>query len=160
MRHIGLYIDLSNLYYSTIRRFKSKVDYGVMHEYVSDLGNLLHAKAYGAKIGKQAEGFIHCLKKMGYEPRYKEAKEFRNGDRKADWDVGITVDILSDIETTEMNCVFLCTADGDYAPLVQHLLGKRLEVIVIGCGISQELSVATECIELSTYFFEKNRETA
>ena len=150
-KSVGLYCDVSNLYYCVKSKYDgAKIDYAKLKDFSSAYGRIDKAVAYGAQVGRQAQKFITCLENSGYRADYKEPKTYNKGtskqQSKANHDVSITVDIVTDSE--ELDIIILGSADGDFAPLVEYLLMKGKDVVVIGCGISHELQIATQCIEL------------
>jgi len=149
-KRIGVFVDVSNLYYCLGKRFKNhKLDYQKYIEFVEDLGTITQLIAYGAQIKNKAGSFIHCLRKLGFKTKYKQPKTFNNPDkirRKADWDVGIAIDIVQQIDRLDM--IVLGTADGDLEPLVKWAVDKGVDVIILACGISRDLK------ESATDYFE------
>jgi uncharacterized LabA/DUF88 family protein len=90
---------------------------------------------------------------MGIECFYKEPKVMHNkrGDlvHKADWDLGIALDVVDIIQGKGLDTVILCSADGDMAPLATWCRKRGAKVIIIACGISFELeNTANTCIEI------------
>ena len=146
-KHIGIFMDVSNLYYSIKRSFgNSKLDYGKFLEYFKAVGDITKAVAYGAQIGSQANAFIRKIEKQGFETKYKQPKTFADK-KKADWDVGIAIDIVRCLDTLDI--VVLGSADSDLAPLVEYARDHGRDVIVMASGISGDLKeVATESIEI------------
>ena len=132
MKKIGLYIDVSNLYYCIYNNMKSKLNYSKLLEFITPLGDIVIAKAYGAQVKDEAEPFIKRLKELSFETFYKVPVH-----GKADWDVGISVDIIKDLKDVDM--VILATADGDMVPLAKYVLSLDKEIVVIGSNISKEL---------------------
>lgn len=55
--------------------------------------------------------------------------EYLSGIKKADWDVGITVDIMSTVDAVDV--IVLASGDGDFVPLAQYVKshGRRFEVV-------------------------------
>jgi len=143
---IGLYVDVSNLYFCLYNNLRAKLNYAELIEFISPIGEVVLAKAYGAQVKDEAAGFIKLLHKLGYTTYYKEPKHY--GDvSKADWDVGIAVDIIRDLDNVDM--VALITADGDMVPLAQYVLDQGKKVLIMGSNISKELQdVATTYIEI------------
>ena len=157
MRRIGLFVDVGNLYHCLRKKYKGKLSYKKLFEYVADLGDIQIAIAYGAQIGKEAQGFINCLKQFGYETKFKQPRTFKikadSIKRKADWDVGIAVDIIRYLDQIDM--VVLGTADGDFEPIVQYAREYGKIIVIIGTGISHELThSADECIEIPESLLE------
>jgi len=150
MKKIAVYMDTSNIYYGVREIYNSKVDYTKLIEYLEPLGDIKIKKSFSAQFGKQATGFLSRLNKLGFETFCKEPKSYntRNGlKHKADWDVGMTVEVMKDMPSVEM--VILCTADSDFVPLVKYLQENGRKVLVVACNISWELKeVASDYIEL------------
>lgn len=150
MKRIGIYCDISNLYFCVRERYKTKVDYKKFMKFCAGYGDVKIAKAYGAAKPKQADKFKIALQKIGFETNFKTPKTYKSGtDRqqsKADQDINITLDVRDDAH--ELDMIILATADGDFAPLVDRLLGMEKEVVIIGCGVSHELGGATQVIEI------------
>ena len=69
--------------------------------------------------------------------------------KKADWDVGITVDAIKSAPGVDV--IVLVSGDGDFIQLVEYLKnqGKRAEVIAFGKSASSRLKeTADEFIDL------------
>ena len=159
MKRILICADVSNLYYCIGKSFEGRrLDYGKYIASIRDLGDIQKLIAYGAQMGKEASAFIHCLKKLGFETKYKEPKVFRSGGhvrRKADWDVGIAMDIVNAIEMKSVDMVVLGSADGDLAPCVDWARARGVDVLVVACGIARELKKsATAFIEIPESYLE------
>ena len=99
MKRIGVFADVSNLYYCIGKKYtERKLDYQKYWEFITALGDIQQAIAYGAQIGSEAANFIYCLKQIGFQTRYKSPKSYNNQanfKRKADWDVGIAIDMVN-----------------------------------------------------------------
>lgn len=161
MKRIGLFIDVSNIYYCIGMKYSErKLDYSAYYQYVAELGELAVAFAYGAQLENEASGFIHCLREAGYTPKYKVPKTYRSDGkikRKADWDVGIAMDIVQTVDRLDM--VLLGSADGDLCPVVEWVQKRGIMVIVLACGISRELrNLADKAIEIPESLLEKKNE--
>jgi uncharacterized LabA/DUF88 family protein len=160
-KRIGVFCDVSNLYYCIGKKFdKRKLDYRAYLQYARDLGEVQHAIAYGAQLNNEASGFIHCLKQIGFEAKYKSPKDYHNRDnfkRKADWDVGIAIDIVRMLDRLDM--IILGTADGDLKALVEYAKERGVDVVVLACGISRELKdSATKFIEIPESMLEQPKD--
>ena len=157
MKRIGIFVDVSNLYYCISKKFdRRKLDYKKYYNFIKDLGEIQQAIAYGAQLRGEASSFLHCLKKIGFESKYKITKTFHNADgirRKADCDVTITIDIVNMINSIDM--VVLGSADGDLAPTVGWVRSHGVDVVVFASGISRDLKdVATKYIEIPESLLE------
>ena len=146
-KSIGYFTDVSNLYYCIRRKYGDrKLDYGKYLEYLEALGDTAVCIAYGAQVGSQAKAFIKKLHKIGYTTKYKQPKTFFEK-RKADWDVGITVDIIAMLD--RLDIVIIGSADSDLAPLVEYVQARGKEVVIFASGISKDLrSIASNSIEI------------
>lgn len=158
MKRIGLFVDISNLYYCVGKKYpKRKLDYRKYKRFVQDLGEIQQMVAYGAQMSQQAEGFKYCLKQMGFNTKYKTPKVYAGeGDkvkRKADWDVGIAMDMVQMIDRFDM--IVLGTGDGDMLPVVEWAMQKGVDVVILASGISKDLRThATQCIEIPPSLLE------
>lgn len=154
MGEIAVYLDTSNLYYCVRETYNKKVDYAKLVDFLSPIGGgkLGIKKAFSAQFGKQAAGFLSRLNKLSFETFCKEPKSYNTKHglkHKADWDVGITIEVIKDIESNNIGSVILCTADSDFVPLVRYLQEKGIQVYIVACNISYELKdIANEWIEI------------
>ncbi len=143
-----LVADISNLYYTVHEKYSGKINY---HKMITELDSLLGVDfirmiAYGSDINDQAVAFKGALSKLGFELKYKTPKQFPDGTMKADWDVGIAIDVIEIMDSVDM--IVLCCADGDFAPLVKHVQSRGKLIVIAGCGISHELQGANSQIEI------------
>lgn len=162
MKRIGVFVDVSNLYFCIGKRYRGKkLDYKKYHSFVADLGEVTIARAYGAAMGNEADRFIAKLHAIGFETRYKTPREFKEADegrvrRKADWDVGIAIDIVR--TAPKLDTIVLGSADGDMEPIVSWCKELGIKVIVLASTISDDLKkTAYECIEIPESLLEGAR---
>ncbi len=160
MKRIGVFVDVSNLYYCVGKKFlKRKLDYRKYLHFVADIGEVVKAVAYGSQVGEEAKGFIYCLNETGFQTKFKAVKSYHEEAglrRKADWDVGIAIDIVRMIERFDM--VILGTADGDLEPIVDWCMDQGVDVLVLACGISKDLKDrATSFIEIPESLLEEKK---
>ncbi len=147
MKRIGVFVDISNLYYCVEKKYKKKIDYSKYISYIKDLGAVDVQIAYAAVLGNESQPFLHALKELGFEVKTKTPKEYAmaNGGvkHKCDHDVQMAMDIVNQHENLDQ--VVLGSADGDMTPVVQWLKDRRISTVVLACGISRELR---ECAKL------------
>ncbi len=128
-QRVGVLIDVQNMYYSARNLFDRKVNFGNVVKKITGDRQLIRAIAYvvSTKTGEN-KPFFDALIGMGIETKEKELKEYFGGAKKADWDVGITVDAISMAESLDV--IIVVSGDGDYIPLVNYLKhkGKICEV--------------------------------
>ena len=154
IKHIGqrvaVLFDIQNLYHSAKNLYGARVNFGaILKSAVSDR-NLIRAFGYVVKTKTGEEkAFFEALSKLGIETRVRELQEFFGGVKKADWDVGITVDAIR--ISPSVDTIVLASGDGDFIQLVEYLKnqGKRVEVIAFGRSSSARLKeVVDEFIDL------------
>lgn len=160
---VALLVDVSNLYYCISHKYEGKkLNYKALLDFVREMGPVLRAKAYGSQINGGATGFITALEKVGYETAFKTPREYSTDSdrvkRKADWDVGIAMDMVNLSEQRDIDTIVLGTADGDMGPAVEACIQRGVKVIVIGCGISGTLKGLCDCIEIPRSLLEVKHE--
>ncbi|PJB16295.1 hypothetical protein CO116_02380 [Candidatus Falkowbacteria bacterium CG_4_9_14_3_um_filter_38_19] len=119
-QRVGVLVDVSNMYHSAKNLYKKRVNFKeILKDAVADR-KLIRATAYVIKTETEEESyFFEALSQQGFEVRMKDLQIFAGGAKKADWDVGITVDAIK--LAPKLDVVILVTGDGDYMPLVNYL---------------------------------------
>lgn len=149
-QRVEVLIDVQNLYHSAKNLYHARVNFKEVLKQAIAERKFIRAFAYviRTKTGTE-EPFFEALTKLGIETRVKDLQEFYNGQKKADWDVGIVIDAIRTAPGVDV--VILVSGDGDFIPLVEYLKnqGKRLEVMAFGKTTSSHLrEVADEFIDL------------
>lgn len=145
-QRVGVFIDTQNLYHSAKNLYRARVNFGnVLTDAVSDR-RLVRARAYSVTTESGEEkGFFEALGKIGIEMITKDLQIFYGGAKKADWDVGLTVDAIT--AAPKLDTVILVTGDGDFIPLVEYLQmhsGCQVEVVSFGRSTSGKLKEAAD----------------
>ena len=140
-QRVGVFIDVQNLYYSAKNLFGKKVNFGaIVKEAVGDR-KLIRAIAYVVRTeSKDEQPFFEALYNLGIETKEKDLQIFSTGMKKADWDVGLTVDAIR--LAPSLDAIVIASGDGDYIPLVSYLQkssGKQVEVLAFGETSSSKL---------------------
>ncbi|MCL5010811.1 MAG: NYN domain-containing protein [Patescibacteria group bacterium] len=149
-QRVEVLIDVQNLYHSARNLHNARVNFlEVLKQAVSGR-KFLRSFAYvvRTKTGEE-KPFFDALKNLGIEMRVRDLQEFYDGQKKADWDVGIVIDAIRTAPAVDV--IVLCSGDGDFIPLVDYLKnqGKRVEVMAFEKTTSQALrEVADEFIDL------------
>jgi uncharacterized LabA/DUF88 family protein len=154
VKHLGqrvaVFLDVQNLYHSAKNLYQARVNFGAILKTAVADRSLIRAFGYVVKTKTGEEKpFFEALTKLGIETRERDLQEFFGGVKKADWDVGLTVDAIR--ISTSVDVVVLGSGDGDFIQLVEYLQnqGKRVEVIAFGRSSSARLKeVADEFIDL------------
>src|SRR5713101_5451214 len=85
MKSVGLFVDLTNLYYCCGKRWVGrKLDYKKFYDKVKEItGNdMYRAFAYGAAIDRKADKFIVALRYCGFDVKYKEPKIYTKDNKE------------------------------------------------------------------------------
>ena len=149
-QRVGVFIDAQNLYYSALKLFNRRVNFGNILEAAVADRQLIRAIAYVVKATGEEQPFFDALVEKGIEARVRELQIFESGAKKADWDVGMAVDMIRIGEILDV--VVLVSGDGDFVELVAYLKhhGRQVEVIAFGETTSAKLkAVADDFIDLS-----------
>lgn len=123
-QRVGILVDVSNMYHSAKNLYSRKVDFKeILKEAVAGR-KLIRATAYVIKTETE-EGvpFFEALSQQGFEVKMKDLQIFNSGAKKADWDVGITMDAIKLAD--KLDVIVLVSGDGDYLPLVSYLQNTK-----------------------------------
>jgi uncharacterized LabA/DUF88 family protein len=158
----ALFVDVSNLYTRISKKYEGRtLDYLKLIRLAGKFGDLNRAIAYGSQIRNEASNFIICLRKFGYEPRFKRHTMSEDGTkiiRKAGWDVDIAVDMLR--HAKRLDTIILASSDSDLIPALNYVRHEGAKTIVVGCGISHEMRQSVDrWYEVDERLFEKQDNT-
>ncbi len=144
-QRIAVLIDVQNLYHSAKNLYGAKVNFNEVLKTAVSQRNLIRVFAYVVRTKSGEEKpFFDALTKLGIETRVRDLQEFYGGLKKADWDVGITVDAIR--ISPSVDTIILASGDGDFLQLIDYLKnrGKRIEVIAFGRSTSSKLKEAAD----------------
>ncbi len=123
-QRVGVLVDVSNMYHSAKNLYRKRVDFKEVLKDAVAGRKLIRAIAYAIKTENEDEmPFFEALSQQGFEVKMKDLQIFSTGVKKADWDVGITVDAIKLAE--KLDVIILVTGDGDYLPLVSYLQNTK-----------------------------------
>lgn len=140
-QRVAVLIDVQNMYHSAKNLYRKKVNFNNVLKAAVGGRKLIRAIAYVIRTeGKEEKGFFEALKGMGIDLKIKDLQIFPGGLKKADWDVGISVDAikLSDF----LDTIVLVTGDGDFIYLVDYIKNAkpaRVEIVAFGRSASGKL---------------------
>jgi len=144
-QRVGVFVDVQNLYYSARNIYNARVNYSTLLKETVGSRKLIRAIAYVIRAQMPEEQtFFDALSKAGFEVKAKDLQVFFGGIKKGDWDVGITMDMIK--QMNKLDSIVLASGDGDYVPLVEYLknFGVRVEVIAFGKSASSKLIEAAD----------------
>ena len=139
-QRVAVLADSQNLYHSAQSMHSRNVDYAALLEEAVGGRELTRAIAYAIRANSpDEESFFEALADIGFETRIKEIRTFPDGSKKADWDVGLSLDAVT--LANHVDTVALCTGDGDFARLCSHLKheGVRVEALCFAESTADEL---------------------
>ncbi len=139
-QRVGVFIDTQNMYYSARNLFKRKVNFKNIVDDAVASRKLIRAMAYVVGTeSKEEQPFFEALRSAGIETREKPLQEFSSGHKKADWDVGLAIDVVQMLDTLDV--VVIVSGDGDFQPLVNYVLakGRMVELMAFGETTSSAL---------------------
>jgi uncharacterized LabA/DUF88 family protein len=130
-QRVAVLADAQNLYHTAQSLHSRNVDYdALLSEAVADR-ELVRALAYVIRADSpEEESFFDALTEIGFETKIKEIRTFGDGSKKADWDVGMSLDAVTLADHVDV--VVLCTGDGDFGRLCSHLRHEGVRVEVMG----------------------------
>jgi uncharacterized LabA/DUF88 family protein len=154
-QRVAVLADAQNLYHTAQSLYSRNIDYASLLEAATAERTLTRAIAYVIRAdAPEEESFFEALEDIGFETRIKALRTFGDGSKKADWDVGLSLDAVS--LAPHVDTVTLCTGDGDFARLCRYLRheGVRVEVL------SFEQSTAENLIEAADFFTDMSEATS
>ena len=139
-QRVAVLVDSQNLYHSAQSMYSRNIDYDALLEASVADRELTRAIAYVIRAdAPEEESFFEALVEIGFEICSKEIRTFADGSKKADWDVGMSLDAVT--LANHVDTIVLCTGDGDFARLCSHLEheGVRTEICCFAESTAEEL---------------------
>jgi uncharacterized LabA/DUF88 family protein len=151
-QRVAVLIDVQNMYHSAKHLFRARVNFQeVLKEAVAGR-KLVRAIGYVVKSENEEEkSFFEALMQQGIELRVKDLQIFYGGLKKADWDVGITIDAVNLANSVDV--IVIVSGDGDFLSLVDYLKnrGKIVEVLAFAKSASGKIQeVVNNFIDLGS----------
>lgn len=129
-QRVGIFIDTQNLYHSARSLFNARVNYGSLIETAIQGRKFMRAFAYVIRSESADEiKFFEALSDLGIEMRVKDLQIFYSGEKKADWDVGIAIDIVR--MTEKLDAVVLVSGDGDFVEVLRYVKSRGVKAEVM-----------------------------
>jgi uncharacterized LabA/DUF88 family protein len=144
-QRVAVLADSQNLYHTAHSLHSRNIDYTALLDAAVYDRTLTRAIAYVIRADSpEEESFFDALHDIGFETKIKEIRTFADGSKKADWDVGLSLDAVTLAKHNDT--VVLCSGDGDFSRLCSHLRheGVRVEVFAFEESTSEELIEATD----------------
>jgi uncharacterized LabA/DUF88 family protein len=90
------------------------------------------------------KAFLGALTKAGIETKSKDLQVFSDDSKKADWDIGLAMDIVA--MAPKLDAAVIVSGDGDFVPLCEYLRrhGVQVEAATFGKSASASLKAAVD----------------
>lgn len=120
LEKVSIFVDVQNIYYTCRQIHQRNFDYNKFWAEVTRGREVVNASAYATDRGDEKQGqFQNILRAIGFTVKLKPMLVRRDGTTKADWDVGIALDVFE--EAQQCDTVVLASGDGDFDILVQRI---------------------------------------
>lgn len=140
-QRVAVLIDVQNMYHSAKNLYRARANFKEILKTAVAGRQLIRAIAYVVRTESgEEQAFFEALSKIGIELKIKDLQIFPGGMKKADWDVGMTIDAIR-LTDLVIDAIVLITGDGDFLPLVEYLKGKGRQVEVAAFGKSTSLKL-------------------
>ena len=113
MEKISIFVDVQNIYYTCRQAYQCSFDYNKFWAEVTRDREIVNAFAYATDRGDEKQmQFQNILRAIGFTVKLKPMLQRLDGTAKADWDVGIALDVFEEAENCDT--VILASGDGDF----------------------------------------------
>lgn len=145
---IAIFVDVQNIYYTTRQIYGRQFNYRKLWQKISSEGEIVHAFAYAIHRGDDKQHkFQSALRHIGFDVKLKPYIQRSDGSAKGDWDVGITIDVLSHLKN--IDTIVLLSGDGDFDLLIEKVkLSHNITAEVYGVSAL----TANSLIESASFF--------
>jgi len=135
MDKISIFVDVQNVYYTCRQAYGKNFDYNKFWADVTHDREVVSAFAYATDRGddKQAQ-FQNILRAIGFTVKLTPVLKRRDGTVKADWDVGIALDVYE--AAPECDTIVLVSGDGDFEVLL-HRIRTRFATVSEVYGVPE-----------------------
>ena len=121
---VSIFVDVQNIYYTTRQQYKRNFDYNKFWRVITENRIVKNAIAYATdRDDKKQKEFQNILRGIGFDVKLKPYIQRSDGTAKADWDVGITIDVMEYAKNSDI--IVLASGDGDFDMLLRHVKRKH-----------------------------------
>lgn len=145
---IAIFVDSQNLYYSARMGYAAKVNYEKLLKLITENRNMIKAYAYIVQAPDgDVKPFATSLERIGYIVKIKDVRTRSDGSAKANWDMGMALDILGILD--RVDTIILASGDGDFVPLVDFIKtkNKRVEIFAFAENTAYDLKEKADKFE-------------
>ena len=113
MEKVSIFVDVQNIYYTCRQAYQGNFDYNKFWADVTVGREVVSAFAYATDRGDEKQvQFQNILRAIGFTVKLKPMLNRLDGTSKADWDVGIALDVFEAAE--HCDTIILASGDGDF----------------------------------------------
>lgn len=144
-QRVGVFLDVQNLYHSAKNLYSSRVNFEEVVKNIVVDRTLIRVIAYVIQTESGDESaFLDALVNMGIETKSKDLQIFSDNAKKADWDVGLAIDMVG--LAPKLDVIALVSGDGDFVPALEYVkkFGCQVEVVAFSKTCSQRLQDAAD----------------
>lgn len=154
MKSVGVFVDISNLYYSINKKFPGKKLHYKKYLREALQGHFQHrAIAYISQSPEEAPAFIQCLQYFGYQTKCKTNPP-ESTKKRVHWELAIAMDVVRNID--KLDIVIIGSSNVELVPLLEWVREKGVKCVVMACGIEVAIiEKADYCCEIDEEFFEQ-----
>jgi uncharacterized protein (TIGR00288 family) len=134
LQNIAVFVDVQNIYYTTRDAFQRQFNYRMLWQELMAQGEIVLANAYAIqRSDDQQHKFQKALKHIGFNVKLKPFIQRSDGSAKGDWDVGITIDVMTAAADKNIDTIVLLSGDGDFDLLLNFIKAEYgMKTIVYG----------------------------
>ena len=123
MEKVSIFVDVQNIYYTCRQAYQQNFDYNRFWKRVTRDREVTGAFAYATDRGdaKQRQ-FQNILRAIGFEVKLKPIRKRLDGTAKADWDVGLALDVYE--AAAQCDRIVLASGDGDFDVLLHRIRAR------------------------------------
>ena len=97
LEKISIFVDVQNIYYTCRQAYQCNFDYNKFWAEVTRDRQIINAYAYATDCGDEKQTqFQNILRAIGFTVKLKPMLKRLDGTAKADWDVGIALDVFEE----------------------------------------------------------------
>ncbi len=120
LEKVGIFVDVQNIYYTCRQVYKANFDYNKFWAEITREREVICANAYATDRGDEKQTqFQNILRAIGFTVKLKPMLRRLDGTAKADWDVGIALDVFE--EAQRCDTIILASGDGDFDTLLERI---------------------------------------
>lgn len=120
LEKVRIFVDVQNVYYTCRQAYRANFDYNKFWARATAKREVVSAVAYATEpVDKNQKQFQNVLRAIGFTVLLKPVLKRADGSTKADWDVGIALDVYEGAPGCDT--IILVSGDGDFTMLLERI---------------------------------------